>query len=204
MKLNLGCGSQVVNGWLNVDYAVGARLMKIPGFSMLNRKLKFFNLDWNKKIFIHNLTKKFPWHDSSIDIVYSSHTLEHFSKKDGLKFLTDCHRVLKKNGIIRIVVPDLRFDVMEYIEGRVYADDFLENLFVLSGRSNNRFKSFLSPFLEFPHKCMYDNSRLVEILNNIGFKASIRVAFDSNIDDVDQVELESRTKNAVIVEGYKL
>jgi len=30
MKLNLGCGNQVVEGWVNVDYALGARFAKIP------------------------------------------------------------------------------------------------------------------------------------------------------------------------------
>ena len=108
MKLNLGCGSQVPAGWVNVDYALGAQFMKIPFFRAFNRKVKLFNLDWNEKIYLHDLTKKFPWTDSSIDIIYSSHTLEHFSKQDGKRFLSECHRVLRENGIIRIVVPDLR------------------------------------------------------------------------------------------------
>jgi predicted SAM-dependent methyltransferase len=203
MKLNLGCGAQVPDGWLNVDYSLGARFMKIPFFRAFNRKMKLFKLDWNKKIYIHDLTKKFPWGESSVDIVYSSHTLEHFPKETGRFFLEECHRVLRQNGIIRIVVPDLRYEVLEYTEGRINADDFLKNLFVLSGRSKNKFKAFLSPFFEFPHKCMYDNARLIEILNEIGFETSTRLAFDSNIEEIEQVELEDRTENAVIVEGRK-
>ena len=50
---------------------------------------------------------------------------------------------------------------------------------------------------------MYDNSRLTEILNEIGFEASVRDAFDSDIEDIRLVELEGRTNNAVIVEGRK-
>jgi ubiquinone/menaquinone biosynthesis C-methylase UbiE len=203
MKLNLGCGSQVPDGWVNVDYALGARLMKIPLFRMLNKKIKLFNLDWNEKIYLHDLTKKFPWNDSSIDIVYSSHTLEHFSKNDGQSFLAECYRVLRKDGVIRIVVPDLRHIVIEYIEARIYADDFVEAVGVLYENSNNKLKNKLLPFLQFPHKCMYDNSRLLKILSEIGFQAASRSAFDSNIEDIRLVELESRTKNAVIVEGRK-
>lgn len=203
MKLNLGCGSQVPDGWINVDYGLGARFMKIPFFSAINRKVKFFNLDWNEKIYLHDLTKKFPWSDSSVDIVYSSHTLEHFSKEDGRRFLTECHRVLRKNGIIRIVVPDLRHAVIEYIEGRTYADDFVEKLGVLFVSSDNKLKKILSPIFQFPHKCMYDNSRLTEILNEIGFEASVRTASDSDIEDLAQIELKDRTENAVIVEGRK-
>lgn len=203
MKLNLGCGSQVPDQWNNVDYALGARFFKIPFFHTLNKKVKLFNLDWNDKIYLHDLTKKFPWADSSIDIIYSSHTLEHFSKEDGRRFLSECHRVLRKDGIIRIIVPDLRHDVTEYIEGRINADDFVEKLGVLYGHSNNTLKKRLAPFFQFPHKCMYDNSRLIEILNEVGFDASTRASFDSDIEDIRLVELESRTEKAVIVEGRK-
>jgi predicted SAM-dependent methyltransferase len=202
MKLNLGCGGYVPDGWINVDHALGARFMKIPFFQALNKKVKFFNLNWNEKIYIHDLRKIFPWADSSVDIIYSSHTLEHFSKEVGHGFLTECHRVLRTNGIIRIVVPDLRYYIIEYIEGRIHSEDFVENIGVLY-RNSNAIKNLFSPFFEFPHKCMYDNSRLVTILNDIGFQASDRAAFDSDIEDIRLIELEGRTENAVIVEGRK-
>jgi len=203
MKLNLGCGSQVTDGWINVDYAPGARFAKIPFFRALNKKLRLFHLDWNEKIYLHDLTKRFPWSDSTIDVVYSSHTLEHLSREDGRTFLAQCHRVLRKNGIIRIVVPDLRHSVVEYIEGRIRADDFVEKLGVLYENSNNVLKKHLAPFIQFPHKCMYDSARLLEILSEIGFEASNRDAFDSAISDLRLVELEERTEHAVVVEGRK-
>lgn len=203
MKLNLGCGSQVIDGWVNVDYALGTRLVKVPFFRAFNRKARLFDLDWNEKIFIHDLTKKFPWADSSINTVYSSHTLEHFPKEDGRRFLAECQRVLRRNGIIRIVVPDLRHLIEEYLDGRILADNFVERLGVLYDDSNNALKKRLIPFVSFPHKCMYDNSRLMAILDEIGFEASSRVAFDSDIEDIRMVELQERTENAVIVEGRK-
>lgn len=205
MKLNLACGSEVIakEEWVNVDYALGARLMKIPFFRAFNKKAKLFNLEWNEKIYLHDLTKKFPWADSSIDIVYSSHTLEHFSKEDGLRFLAECHRVLRKNGIMRVVVPDLRHVVLEYLEGRILADNFVETLGVLYENCNNSFKKRLYPFFSFPHKCMYDNKRLIEILKEVGFEASSRYAHDSDIEEIQMIELESSTEHAVIVEGRK-
>jgi len=177
--------------------------MKLPLFRTLNRKVKLFNLDWNDNIYLHDLTKKFPWADSSVDMVYSSHTLEHFSKDDGQSFLAECYRVLRKNGIIRIVVPDLRHDVIEYIKGRICADDFVERLGVLYFNRKNKLKRLLSPFYSFPHKCMYDYSRLIEILSKIGFQSSPRAAFDSDMEEIRLIELKSRTENAVIVEGRK-
>jgi hypothetical protein len=99
-------------------------------------------------------------------------------------------------------VPDLRYYIIEYIEGRIHSEDFVENIGVLY-RNSNAIKNLFSPFFEFPHKCMYDNSRLVTILNDIGFQASDRAAFDSDIEDIRLIELEGRTENAVIVEGRK-
>lgn len=203
MKLNLGCGSQFPDGWVNVDYSLGARFTKIPFFRAFNRQVKLFDLDWNEKIYLHNLTKRFPWPDLSANIVYSSHTLEHLSKEDGRKFLAECYRVLCKNGIIRIVVPDLRHMAIEYIDGRICADDFVEELGVLCGNTNHVLKDRLAPLFQFPHKCMYDQTRLIAILNEIGFETATRSTFDSDIEAIELVELAGRTENAVIVEGRK-
>lgn len=202
-KLNLGCATQIVAGWTNVDYALGARITKLPFFRTVNRRLKLFNLDWSEEIFLHDLTRTFPWSDSSVDVVYSSHTLEHLSREQGRFFLTECRRVLRKGGILRIVVPDLRHNVREYLEGRLAADDFVENLGVLYIEGASKWKNRLNPFVQFPHKCMYDVDRLVDIFSELGFDASSRTPFDSAIDDIRVIELEDRTINAVIVEGRK-
>jgi SAM-dependent methyltransferase len=203
MKLNLGCGSQTPEGWINVDYAVGAKLAKVPLVHIINKKLRLFNLDWNKGVFIHDLRKPFPWRDETIDIVYSSHTLEHFTRNEGLRFLNECHRVLKGNGIIRIVIPDLLYIVSEYRSGNIRADSFVEKLGVLSCNGPNPIKNRLAPLIHFPHKCMYDTPTLISILREIGFNAVSRRSFDSDIPDIEDVELKSRTENAVIAEGRK-
>ena len=204
MKLNLGCGSQVVSGWCNVDYSLGSRLTQIPVLGFLIKKLKIFNLDWDDTIYIHDLTKRFPWINASASVVYSSHTLEHLSKEEGRRFLEECHRVLKKDGLIRIVVPDLRYDVNEYLTGKTQADDFIEKLGVLYSVNSGITKKLLAPFYQFPHKCMYDAQRLTEILNEIGFIVSTRNCFESDIEDIRLVELANRAENAVVVEGKKL
>ena len=203
VKLNLGCGSQTPEGWLNVDYSAGARVMKIPFFRALNRKMGIFALDWNRQVFLHDLRRRFPWPDSTADVIYISHTLEHFSREDGRRLLSECHRVLRMNGIIRILVPDLRCAVDDYIGGLVRADEFVEKLGVLYGTGKRGLKFGLSPFVEFPHKCMYDASSLLGILDAAGFQSREKAAFDSDIDDIRTIELEDRTRRAVVVEGRK-
>jgi predicted SAM-dependent methyltransferase len=205
IKLNLGCANQIIEGWVNVDYALGARLVKNPIFSKINKKLKFFHLEWDNRILVHDLCKRFPFENNSVDIVYTSHTLEHFTKEDGFMFLKECYRVLKKDGIIRVVVPDLEVFVDKYIAGKIPADEFVKELNVLSSPSDLRgLKKAITTMISFPHKCMYDHKALLNNMREVGFDAKRRLPFDSNIDDIRTIELESRTHEAVIVEGIKL
>jgi hypothetical protein len=93
MKLNLACGAQVVEGWVNVDFALGARLAKIAPMRWANRKFHLTNLEWDQRIVVHDLTKHFPWPDSSVDVVYSSTRLRISPKKRVERFsrsATEC------------------------------------------------------------------------------------------------------------------
>ena len=170
----------------------------------MNKKLKLFELEWDEDIFIHNLTTKFPWKKETVDIIYSSHTLEHFDKEQGKLFLSECYRVLKKNGIIRIVVPDLKCFVEHYLKGEILAEYFIENLYVLYEEPGDTLlKKKLAPWFRYPHKCMYDTSSLIRIMSNLGFTSYSRQPFESEIPNIKNIELEERTKEAVIIEARK-
>jgi predicted SAM-dependent methyltransferase len=91
--LNLGCGNRYHHDWINIDY--------------------FSN---DSCVISHNLMNGIPFPENSVDVVYHSHVLEHFSRKDGEKFISECFRVLKNNGIIRIAVPDLEQIAREYLK----------------------------------------------------------------------------------------
>ncbi len=91
--LNLGCGNNYHKDWLNIDFVSTSEFVKE-----------------------HNLLNGIPIKDDSVDVVYHSHVLEHFSKEDGYHFIRECFRVLNKDGIIRIAVPDLEIIVKEYLK----------------------------------------------------------------------------------------
>ena len=93
--LNVGCGSYYLKDtiWSNVDFTSN-----------------------DSYVIKHNLLNGIPFNDSSFDLVYHSHVLEHFSKSDGYNFLSECYRVLKPNGVIRIVIPNLENIVREYLK----------------------------------------------------------------------------------------
>lgn len=93
--LNLGCGNRYVNhqDWVNLDF-----------------------VSTGKNVIAHNLLKGIPYPNETFELVYHSHVLEHFSKNDGENFLEECFRVLKKNGILRIAIPNLEQIAIEYLK----------------------------------------------------------------------------------------
>lgn len=211
MKLNLGCGGVQPEGWTNVDYSLGARLSKIPLYRPLNNRFKVFDVDsdglvrqWKPGVVIADLTKRFPWPDHSAECIYTSHTLEHFSREEGLHFLSECRRVLGPGGILRIIVPDVRHIIEEYLKGAIRADRLVERLGVLYERRPHPLKNILAPLTQFPHRCMYDAPSLLQILSDLGFSASPKQPFESAIPDIRNIELAERTEHAVIVEGTRM
>jgi hypothetical protein len=59
-------------------------------------------------------------------------------------------------------VPDLGHIIAGYMESLIPADQFVEKLQVVPFvSSRNRLKTLLSPFIHFPHKCMYDKSSFI-------------------------------------------
>lgn len=70
----------------------------------------------NDSIIRCDLSQGIPYPDESFDVVYHSHVLEHFAKQNGRKFMGECFRVLKKGGVMRVAVPDLKSIIREYIQ----------------------------------------------------------------------------------------
>ncbi len=204
LRLHLGCADRTPAGWVNVDYALGARLANLPGIGRACRALGLLRLDWPAGIVVHDLRRPFPWADDSAEAVYSSHTLEHLTGDEGRRFARECHRVLRPGGVLRIVVPDLRVCVKTYLDGKVPAGEFLERLGidpVMPG--DGWLRGFLAPWVRFPHRCMYDGDSLPALLREAGFEVELADALRSRIADIDRLEVSYRTGGAVIAEGVK-
>jgi len=50
-----------------------------------------------------DLNNKFPFPDEHADEIHANHIIEHF--QDCIRFVNECHRVLKKGGVLFIRVP---------------------------------------------------------------------------------------------------
>jgi predicted SAM-dependent methyltransferase len=89
--LNVGCGNKFHKAWFNVDMTSNS-----------------------VDVIATNLLKGIPFPDNHFDVVYHSQVLEHIPKEKAQDFIKECYRVLKNDGIIRVVVPDLENIVDEY------------------------------------------------------------------------------------------
>lgn len=88
-KLNIGCGANIQEGWLNTDIYPQS-------------------IDAGPVVYL-NATIKFPFKDNTFENIYSEHIFEHLHFKDSCKMLDECYRVLKPGGTMRLVVPHLDF-----------------------------------------------------------------------------------------------
>jgi predicted SAM-dependent methyltransferase len=55
---------------------------------------------------VHDLTKfPYPFKDESADMIFASHFVEHLDGIERMKFMDECHRILKPEGKMRLVHP---------------------------------------------------------------------------------------------------
>jgi predicted SAM-dependent methyltransferase len=83
-KINFGCGTNVLDGFINVDLIA------------------------RKNVYPHNVTKSFPLEDNSIEAIYTEHMIEHLTLQEVLFFLKDCYRLMQSGAPIRIATPNLK------------------------------------------------------------------------------------------------
>ncbi len=171
VKLNIGCHIiQFHNGWENVDVLA----------------LQEFSQHHNFKFRQHNVNNGLPYATAGVDLIYSSHFLEHLTYDEGLAFLRECRRVLKPGGCMRLIVPDAK------LLNRSYAH---ENCWDVFNADNNNPPIPLSDFdcindecekaktsltklhallYGGDHKAVYDEATLSEQLMDAGFDAHDR------------------------------
>tara|TARA_B100001105_G_C22177490_1_gene351242 strand:- start:30 stop:590 length:561 start_codon:yes stop_codon:yes gene_type:complete len=90
MKLNLGCGSKILEGYTNVD--------------------KF---DYYKPDIVHDLeATPYPFKENSVDEILMSHVLEHIGQDPNIfnNIIKELYRICKNKSVINIRVPHPRHD----------------------------------------------------------------------------------------------
>ena len=132
--LNLGCFNKKLPGFINVDIRPEVE----PDVVDDAFKLKSFKAN-------------------SVDLIYSSHMLEHLDFKDSKKALKRWFDILKYDGILRLAVPDMTAAFAHYF----YWGDLKLMYSNLWGSQRHDFDY---------HKSGYDKKTLTEKLHEAGFK----------------------------------
>ncbi|MDX1460906.1 MAG: methyltransferase domain-containing protein [Xanthomonadales bacterium] len=94
IRVNCGAGHWKLEGWINVDLDPATE----PDF-------------------VADLTRAIPLADESVDYMHAEDFMDQVSLAQGRAFLRECRRVLKPEGVLRLLTPDLRK------LARLYLDD---------------------------------------------------------------------------------
>jgi ubiquinone/menaquinone biosynthesis C-methylase UbiE len=91
LKLNLGCGSDIKDknkGWVNVNYFYHDGVDVVHDLNVFH----------------------YPFDDCSADFILLDNVLEHLYNIDMV--LKECHRILKNDVVIKIIVPCKKYDTV--------------------------------------------------------------------------------------------
>jgi SAM-dependent methyltransferase len=195
LKLNIGCGTSGIEGWVNIDNSPSILISRLP----LGKRI-FRTPDWPSDVRRVDVRNGIPFRDSSVSYIYSSHTFEHFTYEESHAVARECFRVLKRGGILRIVVPDLGIMVRDYLADT--ADPMASHKFVSRLLLAGSFRDFLHAGAH--HKQMFDPRSLTNMLREAGFPEPELSTFgNSRIAKILEIELESRRSESLYIEATR-
>ncbi len=187
MKLHLGCGKTIFPNWVNVD---------------LYRK--------TPKVTPVDLSKKFPWGNETVEFIFTEHFLEHLNLQQGLYCLSECLRVLKKSGVIRVTMPDLKTAICNYEKGwqnEIWAKQELRKK--AEGHKSHFVLETGAEFLDAcvrndGHLFLYDHETLKKALLHVGFKSVIAAPYkESSHSELKNLETRCKEQDPLIMEAIK-
>lgn len=149
IKLNIGSFTTMFyHGWINIDIHPLQKWAESFGFKFLQ----------------HDMRTTLPFADNSVDLIYTCHFLEHINYVEGLAFLKECHRVMKPDSIIRIIMPDAKKLISEYMNSSLNHDELNDGC----SKSDSQIGKLWS--LLFPgHQSIYDKETAAQYLKKAGF-----------------------------------
>jgi predicted SAM-dependent methyltransferase len=158
LKLNLGCGPNYKQGWVNIDLFASSVDLQI------------------------DLRRRWPFPDSSAMHIYSEHALEHFEFAEEVPhFISESLRVLQRAGTFDVGVPDTEWAVRAYGDrnhdywrhtARWHPDDCKTQM----DHINFHFRQGKR------HKYAWDEETLKGLLQRSGFEFVTRRPFDATLD----------------------
>jgi len=171
-KLHLGCGFSYLPGWFNTDLAAGRCREHL------------------------NAVRPYPFPDNSFDYIFTEHMIEHVPYAAGRAMLSECFRVLKPGGVLRLVTPDLKFLIALCQDPSPVRESYVkwssEN-FLNPGVPHHAISVVNNFFYSWGHCYIYDTQTMKDLLSEIGFVelTDCRIGQSRHVD-LSGLENESR------------
>jgi predicted SAM-dependent methyltransferase len=189
--LHIGCGGNHLEGWLNTELCPRG-----------------------DEIFL-DATRPFPLPAESFDCVYSEHMIEHIAYEDAGRMLRECHRILRPQGVIRIVTPDMKFlrTLLDPPYPPALADyiAYSRAQYRIDGPAGSGIHVFNHFVRSWGHQFIYDRDSLAGLLGDAGFTGlSEHSLQDSDherlrgLAKIDRMPAGYLTMESLIVEARKL
>lgn len=175
-KLHIGCGHHRLSGWVNMD------LFATPATDVL----------WN-------VMNPLPFADESCQYIFHEHLLEHFSREEGKSVLKECHRLLSREGVLRIAMPGLD-EILENCADEKWRTVFTEHM----GIAKTRSEYINTLFRAWGHQWIYDFDELSASLREAGFDHICKVKWgESDNENLRHLEHRGRDSSTLICEASK-
>lgn len=202
--IQFGCGWSAPEGWRNFDASPTLRFERLPILGRLYTK--------NESRFPNNveygdIVKGLPIPTGSCKAIYCSHVLEHLSLEDFRRAVRNTISVLEPAGVFRFVLPDLEWEINQYIRDPAAdaAIKFMRSTGLGYEKRARGIKQFLIGWMgNSQHLWMWDYKSIKKELEDAGFVEVRRALFGDSSDPVfKDVEDEGRWVNCLGIECKK-
>ena len=185
--MNIGPGLLGKPGWVNVDVSKG------PNVNCL-----------------YDCRKSLPFPDESVKGIFCEHFFEHIDYTEEVPyFLSECHRVLKGGGILRLIVPDAEKYLRAYCKGdwdevsKIRPLDAERSDFYHRCQYNTIMELINVMFRQgHEHKFAYDFETLRFVLDRYGFSA-VRQEYGQYLNSDLCLDQASRASESLYVDARK-
>lgn len=146
-KLNVGCGTDYKDGWVNIDNNSDNNIEKLD--------------------LSHDLRNPLPFNDDTVDFIFNEHFVEHLTVEESKIAIKDMMRVLKPGGVLRIAMPDLELAVKAYLDPTMNSPEFLKKHGLDIVKTPAELLNM--NFRWWGHKWLYDWTELDRRLRELGY-----------------------------------
>jgi predicted SAM-dependent methyltransferase len=175
-RLNWGCGEHTREGWINSD------VKEAPGVDVVG-----------------DIRRGLPVASESVDYAASIHALPELAYGDLVPALEEMLRVLRPEGVLRLVLPDLEKAIRAYLDGdEGYFHHVRDDAATPGGR-------LVTQILWYGYsRSLFTSDFAVELMEKAGFvDVGVCSAHETPSRFAEIVELDNREEESFYIEGSR-